>query len=73
MVIAASVMMERAASALGSRFAVPEIIVGGLVLAAVTSMPNAVAAVYLASPGRGAATFSTALNSNALNVTCARC
>ncbi|HLH14670.1 MAG TPA: hypothetical protein VKV16_07745, partial [Solirubrobacteraceae bacterium] len=31
-------------------------------------LPNAVAAVYLARRGRGAATLSTALNSNALNV-----
>ncbi|HUK69621.1 MAG TPA: hypothetical protein VLW50_12860 [Streptosporangiaceae bacterium] len=68
-VVAASVMMERAASALGSRFAVPEIVVGALVLAAVTSLPNAVAAVWLAARGRGAATLSTALNSNALNIT----
>jgi hypothetical protein len=68
-VVVASVMMERAASALGSRFAIPEIVVGGLVLAAVTSLPNAVAAVYLAARGRGAATLSTALNSNTLNVT----
>jgi cation:H+ antiporter len=67
-VIAASVTMERAASALGARYAVPEIVVGGLVLAAVTSLPNAVAAVYLAARGRGAATLSTALNSNTLNV-----
>jgi cation:H+ antiporter len=67
-VVAASVTMERAASALGTRFAIPEIIVGGLVLAAVTSLPNAVAAVYLAGRGRGAATFSTAMNSNTLNV-----
>jgi cation:H+ antiporter len=67
-VVAASVTMERAASALGTRFAIPEIVVGGLVLAAVTSLPNAVAAVYLAGRGRGAATFSTALNSNTLNV-----
>jgi cation:H+ antiporter len=67
-VIVASVAMERAASALGNHFAVPEIVVGGLVLAAVTSLPNAVAAVYLAARGRGAATLSTALNSNALNV-----
>ncbi|MBO0833181.1 MAG: hypothetical protein J2P29_14545, partial [Actinobacteria bacterium] len=43
-VVAASVAMERAAVSLGSRFDVPEIIVGGLVLAAVTSLPNAVAA-----------------------------
>ncbi len=42
--------------------------VGGLILAAVTSLPNAVAAVYLATRGRGAAVLSTALNSNALNV-----
>jgi len=68
-VVAASLAMERAASALGSRFAVPEIVVGGLVLAAVTSLPNAVAAVYLAGRGRGAATLSTALNSNAVNIT----
>jgi Sodium/calcium exchanger protein len=38
------------------------------VLAAVTSLPNAVVAVYLAARGRGAATLSTALNSNTLNV-----
>ena len=67
-VIAASVTMERAASVLGVRYAVPEIVTGGLVLAAVTSLPNAVAAVYLAVRGRGAATLSTALNSNNLNV-----
>ncbi len=67
-VVVASVTMERAASALGARFAIPEIVVGGLVLAAVTSLPNAVAAVYLAAHGRGAATLSTALNSNTLNI-----
>jgi len=67
-VIVASVTMERAASSLGQRLGVPEIVTGGLVLAAVTSLPNAVAAVYLASRGRGAATLSTALNSNTLNV-----
>src|SRR5258707_802798 len=44
-VVAASVTMERAASALGARYAVPEIVTGGLLLAAVTSLPNAVAAV----------------------------
>jgi cation:H+ antiporter len=67
-VVGASVAMERAASELGTRHAVPEIVVGGLVLAAVTSLPNAVAAVYLAARGRGAAVLSTALNSNILNV-----
>lgn len=67
-VVIASVTMERAATALGTRFAVPDIVLGGLVLAAVTSLPNAVAAVYLAARGRGAATLSTALNSNTINV-----
>lgn len=67
-VVGASVAMERMASTLGRRLAMPEIVVGGLVLAAVTSLPNAVAAVYLARRGRGSATLSTAMNSNALNV-----
>ena len=61
--------MEQGASALGVRYGIAEIVVGGLVLAAVTSLPNAVAAVYLARRGRGAAALSTALNSNAINVT----
>ncbi len=67
-VIAASIAMEQAATDLGSRVGLSAIVVGGLVLAGVTSLPNAVAAVYLASRGRGAATLSTAFNSNALNV-----
>ena len=68
-VVAASVAMERGASSLGVHFGVPEIVLGALVLAAVTSLPNAVSAIYLARRGRGAATLSTALNSNSLNVT----
>ena len=68
-VVFASIAMERGASSLGAHFAVPEIIVGALVLAAVTSLPNVVSAVYLARRGRGAATLSTTLNSNSLNVT----
>lgn len=67
-VVVASVGMERAASALGTSLSVPEIVTGGLVLAAVTSLPNAVAAIYLARRKRAAASLSTALNSNALNV-----
>jgi cation:H+ antiporter len=67
-VVAASAAMERIASALGTRFAIPGIITGAIVLAAVTSLPNAVAAVFLARRGRGAATLSEALNSNTLNV-----
>jgi len=68
-VVGASVAMEQAASRFGTRHGIAEIVTGGLVLAAVTSLPNAVAAVYLARRGRGAATLSTAMNSNAINVT----
>jgi Ca2+/Na+ antiporter len=67
-VLGASFAMERSASALGTSFGVPGAITGAIVLAAVTSLPNAVAAVYLARRGRAAATLSEALNSNTLNV-----
>src|SRR5262249_48880250 len=67
-VVGASIVMEQTASKLGVRHGVPGIVVGALVLAAVTSLPNAVAAVYLAARGRGEATLSIALNSNAINV-----
>jgi len=67
-VVGASIAMEQAATVLGRRYGIADIVVGGLVLAVVTSLPNAVAAVYLARRGRGAAVLSIALNSNALNV-----
>jgi cation:H+ antiporter len=67
-VVAASIVMERAATSLGRHFSISAIVVGAIVLAAVTSLPNAVAAIYLARRGRGTAMLSTALNSNALNI-----
>jgi cation:H+ antiporter len=67
-VVVAGVTMERGASTLGNRYQITEIVLGGLVLAAVTSLPNAVAAIYLARRGRGTAALSTSLNSNAINV-----
>jgi cation:H+ antiporter len=67
-VVAASIEMEHSATELGAREGVAAIVVGALVLAVVTSLPNAVAAVYLARRGRGAAVLSTALNSNAINI-----
>jgi Ca2+/Na+ antiporter len=67
-VVASSVVMEHTASRLGVHFHVASVVVGGVVLAAVTSLPNAVAAVHLASKRRGSAALSTALNSNNLNV-----
>lgn len=67
-VLGASVVMEQAATTVGDRLGLAQIVTGGLILAIVTSLPNAVAAVYLAARGRGAAVLSTALTSNALNV-----
>ncbi|HVC68926.1 MAG TPA: hypothetical protein VNC61_01545 [Acidimicrobiales bacterium] len=67
-VVASSVVMERAASTVGRHDHLAGIVVGGLVLAAVTSLPNAVAGVYLAARGRGAAMLSTTLNSNTFNI-----
>jgi cation:H+ antiporter len=66
-VVGASIAMERGAVSIGTHFSLSEIVVGALLLAVVTSLPNAVAAVYLARRGRGSAALSTALNSNALN------
>jgi cation:H+ antiporter len=68
-VVGASVAMELTASTLGTTEHVPQIVTGALVLAGVTSLPNAVSALYLAVRGMGAATLSIALNSNAINVT----
>ena len=68
LVVVASVVMERSATSLGHRWGIADIIVGALVLAGVTSLPNAVAGVYLVRRGRGAASLSTALNSNNFNI-----
>lgn len=68
--IAASIIMEQTATTLGGHFGISNLVVGAVVLAAVTSLPNAVAALYLASRGRGSAVLSEALNSNNLNILC---
>ncbi len=66
--VGASVVMEQTATTLGDHFGISTLVIGAVVLAAVTSLPNAVAALYLASRGRGSAVLSEALNSNNLNV-----
>jgi cation:H+ antiporter len=67
-IVLGSVGMVRAATDLGERWGVSDVIVGTLVLAALTSLPNVLTAVRLALRGRGAATVSEAFNSNSLNV-----
>jgi cation:H+ antiporter len=67
-VVLASVVMERSAEKLGQHFGLSKLVIGGVILAAVTSLPNAVGAVYLSARGRGTAVLSEAMNSNMINV-----
>ena len=65
--------MVAAAQSLGDRFDVSDIVLGALVLAALTCIPNLIAAVRLARHGRGAACVSEALNSNNANILVGLC
>lgn len=67
-VVIASILIETSGTSIGARLHWPTIVTGGVLLAAVTSLPNAVAALYLASRGRGAAVMAEATNSNAFNI-----
>jgi cation:H+ antiporter len=65
--------MVAAAQSLGDRWNVSDLVLGALVLAALTSIPNLIAAVRLARHGRGAACVSEALNSNNANILAGLC
>ncbi len=67
-IVLGSVGMVHAATDLGRRWGVSDVIVGTLVLAALTSLPNLLTAVRLALHGRGAAVVSESFNSNSLNI-----
>jgi cation:H+ antiporter len=67
-VVLASVGMVRASVVLGGRWGVPQFLVGTLVLASVTGIPNVIAAVRLALRRRGSAVVSESLNSNTINL-----
>jgi cation:H+ antiporter len=72
-VIGGAYGMVAAAQSLGDRFDVSDLVLGALVLAALTSIPNLIAAVRLALQGRGAACVSEALNSNNANILVGLC
>lgn len=65
--------MVAAAQSLGDRWDVSDVVLGALVLAALTSIPNLIAAVRLARHGRGAACVSESLNSNNANILVGLC
>jgi cation:H+ antiporter len=65
--------MVAVAQSLADRWDVSDVVVGALVLAALTSIPNLIAAVRLALHGRGAACVSESLNSNNANILVGLC
>ena len=67
-IVGASIGMVGAATDLGRHWGVSDVVIGTLVLASLTSLPNLLTAVRLALHGRGAAVVSEALNSNSLNI-----
>ena len=72
-VIGGAYGMVAAAQSLGDRWNVSDVVIGALVLAALTSIPNLIAAVRLARHGRGAACVSESLNSNNANILVGLC
>ncbi|MGH9131833.1 MAG: sodium:calcium antiporter [Acidimicrobiales bacterium] len=67
-VVLGSVGMVDSAVSLGTRWGVPQVLTGTLVLAALTGLPNVTGALRLARRKRGSAVVSEALNSNTLNL-----
>jgi cation:H+ antiporter len=67
-IVAGSFGMVTAALDLSERWSVPDVVVGIVVLAILTSLPNAFTAVRLALQGRGSALVSETLNSNTINL-----
>jgi cation:H+ antiporter len=68
LIVAGSFGMVQAAVTLGGRLSVSGTLVGVLVLAPLTSLPNAMTGVRLGLAGRGAALVSETLNSNTINL-----
>jgi len=67
-IILGSAGMVKTAITLGDRWSVPRALVGVLVLAILTSIPNAFTAVRLGLQGRGSALTSETMNSNSINL-----
>jgi cation:H+ antiporter len=72
-VVLGSIGMVAAAQSLGERWGVSDVVIGTLVLASLTGIPNVIGALRLAAHGRGAAVVSESLNSNNANVAIGLC
>ena len=67
-IVAGSIGAVRAATDLGHAWSVPEALVGVIVLAILTSLPNAWTGVRFGLQHRGSALMSETLNSNSINI-----
>ncbi len=67
-IVGGSVGMVKTVLVIAHAWNVPQLLVGTLVLAALTGLPNAYTAIRLARNGQGAAVVSEAFNSNTLNI-----
>ena len=72
-VVGGATAMVLAAQSLGRQWGIADVIIGTIVLAALTGIPNAIAAIRLALHGRGAACVSESLNSNNANLLVGLC
>lgn len=68
LIVAGSIGAVRSATELGHAWSVPPAIVGVLVLAVLTSLPNAWTGVRFGLQGRGSALMSETMNSNSINL-----
>jgi cation:H+ antiporter len=72
-VVGGAYAMVVAAQSLGDRWNVSDVLIGTVVLAGLTGIPNVLAAVRLALHGRGAACVSESFNSNNANILVGLC
>ncbi len=68
LIVAASAGMVQAAIDLGGHWHISRSVLGVLILAPLTSVPNAITAVRLGVAGRGAALLAETFNSNTINL-----
>jgi cation:H+ antiporter len=67
-VVLGSIGMVNTSLDLGKQWGIPRLVIGTVVLAGLTGLPNVLAAVRLALQGRGSAVVSESFNSNTLNL-----
>ena len=68
LIVAGSIGAVRSATSLADRWSVPQTLVGAIVLAVLTALPNAWTGIRFGLQRRGSALLSETLNSNSINV-----